>query len=155
MRACPSSETLTQPSKSAFISLLCSGFNLSFVPLSLAPLQEKPRTSAISFRCPRMPGIDVSKTDAKHFWLKSAMMRRKRALRPSESTPETKSSNHRWLGPCGITTGALVPIARLRLPGLRKSNFLRSRARRVSSSSPPSHHASAGYAPTVAKPPPF
>jgi len=94
-----------------------------------------------------MPGVDVSKTDAKQSWLKSAMMRRKRNLRPSESTPETKSSNHRWLGPCGIIIGALVSIARLSLPSLREAHEELHHF--------PGHHPSAGYAPTVAKPPPF
>ena len=35
------------------------------------------------------------------------------------SVSETKSSDQRWFGPCGIVIGARVPRARLRPPRLR------------------------------------
>lgn len=37
-----------------------------------------------------------------------------RKRRPSVSVSETKSRLQRWLAPCGIPIGALVPNARLR-----------------------------------------
>ena len=54
--------------------------------------------------------------------LKSSITFRMRNLRPHERLSDTKSSDHRWFGPCGIAMGVLVPTARLRPPRLRTVN---------------------------------
>src|SRR5690242_8630909 len=68
------------------------------------------------------PDRDVSATSPRHSRVKSSTTARMRKRRPSLSWSCRKSSDQRWLGPCGTVSGALVPSARLRPPRRRTCN---------------------------------
>ena len=76
--------------------------------LSLTIIQEYPRRLAIasSSRATRSHDIELSTTVARHSRLKSSMTHRMRKPHPSTSVSDAKSSDHLWVGSCGIAIGA-------------------------------------------------
>jgi hypothetical protein len=89
---------------------------VSSVPLSLTIICGLPHwpMMIVSSRATLAPESDVSATSARHSLLKSSTMHRMRKRLPQMKLSETKSSDQRWFGPCGIAIGARVPSARLR-----------------------------------------
>jgi hypothetical protein len=60
-----------------------------------------------------------------HSRVKSPTTAKIRNLRPHANASDTKSSDQRWLRPCGIVIGARVPSARLRPPRRRTASVPR------------------------------
>lgn len=84
------------------------------------------RNSAIrsNSRATRAPPMEVSTTAAGHSRLKSSITFSTRNRRPSSSASDMKSSDHLWLGPCGIAMGVLVPLRACVRPVCERSTLL-------------------------------
>jgi hypothetical protein len=88
-------------------------------PLSLTTISGLPRivVNVSSSRATRAPDSDVSATSARHSRVKSSTTQSIQNRRPQANASLTKSRLQRWLGPCGIVIGALVPsVGHLALP---------------------------------------
>jgi len=89
------------------------------VPLWNTMLEGRPRratvlTVLLSSHATRPPEIEVSATRPRHSRVKSSTTARIRNRRPSVKLSLTKSKDQRGFGPCGNTSSALMPSARLR-----------------------------------------
>jgi len=94
----------------ALLAISGPALPVSSVPLSETAMQGWPRiwASRSTSRLTRKPYADVSAPAARHSRPKSSITLRMRNRLSQNRLSDTKSSLHRWFGPCAFTIGALA-----------------------------------------------